>query len=98
MQAPETNMAEIGVPFLPRLPKKLGANPPRDREKSIREHRYTLVFMLESAALKTTKFMIPAAWRMPECAKMRTNGLCVTTVAPVSVHGTKVTTMVSARI
>src|ERR1700735_30928 len=54
--------------------------------------------MLDRAALTTTKFMMPAAWRIPEWAKMRTNGLCVTTVAPVSVQGTKVTTMVSARM
>ena len=54
--------------------------------------------MLDSAALNTTKFMIPAAWRIPECANTRTNGLWVTMVAPVSVHGTKVTTMVSARM
>ena len=45
----------------------------------MREHRYTLVFMLESAALSTTKFMMPAACRMPEWANTRTNGLWVTT-------------------
>src|SRR5258708_8977840 len=96
MQAPETMIAVIGVRFFPSLPKNPGAKPPRDKENSIREHKYTLVFMLDSAALKTTKFMIPAAWRIPEGAKMRTKGLRVTTVAPVSVQGTKVPTMVRA--
>ena len=86
----------MGVPVWLKRPRKRGAYPPRDSENSMREHRYTFVFMLDSAALNTTKFMIPAAWRMPEWANTRTNGLCVTMVAPVSVHGTKVTTMVSA--
>src|SRR6516162_9088474 len=98
MQVPETKMAASGVPFLPSLPKKRGAYPPRESENNMREQRYTLVFMLESAALKTTKFMMPAAWRIPECANIRTNGLWVTTVAPVSVQGTKLTTMASAKM
>ena len=32
----------------------------------MREHRYTLVFMLDSAALITTKFMMPAAYAIPD--------------------------------
>ena len=63
---------------------------PRDSENSIREHRYTFVFMLESAALMTTKFMMPAAYAMPDCANTLTKGLCSTTFAPVSVQGTNV--------
>ena len=47
-----------------------------------------LVFMLDRAALMTTKFMIPAACAMPECWNTLTNGLCATTVTPVAVHGT----------
>jgi len=51
--------------------------------------------MLDRAAL-TTEIHDSAAFRMPECAKTRTNGLWVTTAAPVSVQGTNVTTMASA--
>ena len=89
-------MAATGVPFLLSLPRNAGAYRPRDSENSILEHRYTLVFMLERAALITTKFMMPAAFRMPECAKTVTNGLCATTWTPVAVHGTVVTMMVRA--
>ena len=96
MHAPEVTMAATGVPFLLRLPRNCGAYRPRDREKSILEHRYTLVFMLDSAALMTTKFMMPAACRMPECSNTVTNGLRATTATPVSVHGTVVTIMVRA--
>ena len=55
-----------------------------------------LVFMLDSAALMTTKFMTPAACAMPERWNTVTNGLCATTVTPVAVHGTVVTMMVTA--
>src|SRR5579864_773892 len=96
MHAPEMTMAATGVPFLLRLPRNLGAYRPRDSEKSILEHRYTLVFMLESAALITTKFMMPAAWRMPECSNTVTKGLRATTATPVAVHGTVVTIMIRA--
>ena len=73
--------------------EKRGAKSPRDNENNIREHKYTLVFMLDSAAVRTTKFMIPAACRMPESANTRDEGLSVTTFAPVSVHGMMVTTI-----
>src|SRR5712664_1858537 len=96
MHAPEVKMAAIGLPFLLSLPRNCGAYRPRDSEKSILEHRYTLVFMLDSAALMTTKFMIPAACRTPECAKTVTKGLCATTSTPVAVQGIVVTMMVSA--
>src|ERR1700722_402089 len=96
MQAPDTRMAVIGVPLLPSLPRNRGAKPPRDSENSIREHRYTLVFMLDRAALMTTKFMMPAACATPECANTLTNGLWATTLTPVAVHGTVVTMIVRA--
>src|SRR5579871_1585051 len=98
MQAPEVKMAAKGLPFLLSLPRKLGAYPPRDNENSILEHRYTLVFMLDSAALMTTKFMMPAACMMPECSKTVTNGLCATTFTPVAVHGTVETITTNARM
>src|ERR1700753_3034773 len=91
MHAPEVRMAATGVPFLLSLPRNPGAYRPRDSENNILEHRYTLVFMLESAAVITTKFMMPAACRMPECANTLTNGLCATTLTPVAVQGTVVT-------
>ena len=55
-----------------------------------------LVFMLESAALITTKFMTPAACAIPECWNTLTNGLCATTLTPVAVHGVVVTMIVTA--
>src|SRR3982074_2349144 len=97
IQAPDVRMAATGLPFLLSLPRNCGACRPRDSENSILEHRYTLVFMLESAALMTTKFMIPAACATPECANTLTNGLCATTLTPVAVHGIVVTMMVNAR-
>ena len=45
-----------------------------------------LVFMLDSAAVITTKFMMPAACAMPACANNFTKGLCCTTFAPASVR------------
>src|SRR5882757_6600152 len=96
MHAPEVRIAATGLPFLLSLPRNCGAYRPRDSENNIREHRYTLVFMLDNAALITTKFMIPAACRTPECANTLTKGLCATTLTPVAVHGTIVTMIVSA--
>ena len=57
-----------------------------------------LVFMLDRAALITTKFMMPAACAMPECWNTLTKGLCATTVTPVAVHGMVVTMMVIERM
>src|SRR5262245_58742056 len=96
MHAPEVRMAATGVPFLLNLPRNCGAYRPRDSEHNSPEQRYTLMFMLERAAVMTTKFMIPAACRTPECANTVTNGLCATTSAPVAVQGIVVTMMVSA--
>ena len=46
----EAMSAPTGDPARESCPKKAGAYPPRDSEKSIREQRYKFVFMLESAA------------------------------------------------
>src|SRR3977135_3299879 len=96
MQAPDGRRAASGLPLLLSLPRNCGAYRPRDSENNILEHRYTLVFMLDSAALMTTKFMMPAACATPECANTLTNGLWATTLTPVAVHGTVVTMMVRA--
>ena len=55
-----------------------------------------LAFMLESAALRTTKFITPAAAGMPEWAKTRTKGLSATTFAPDAIQGMKLSRTVKA--
>ena len=54
-----------------------GAYPPRDNENSIRVTKYKLQFMLESAAVSTTKLMACAAAGTPRRWNTITKGLAV---------------------
>src|SRR4029077_15363716 len=85
----DTSSATTGVPRLLNRPSTAGAYPPRASENNIRAVRYRLQLTLESAAVSTTKFMIPAAAGIPADSKTRTNGL---SPSPTWFQGTTPTT------
>src|SRR5215831_13214774 len=73
--AVESKRARCGTPLALTLPTQPGAYPSRPREKSMRVERYRLVLTLESAAVSTTTFMIPAAKGTCAAKNALTNGL-----------------------
>lgn len=93
----DTAVATSGARRRFTLPNAAGASPLRPRENSMRLQRYRFAFMLDSAALMITKFIIAAAPSNPKSANTFTNGLPVTTFAPDSVHGWTASTTASAR-
>src|SRR5579885_545294 len=74
----EARSASLGEPAEVRRPKAAGAHPVRARENSIRDATYKAAFEAESAAVRTTKFMMWRAAGMFTWRKTETKGLSVT--------------------
>ena len=76
----ENVKALFGTAFLLNLPNLLGALFPRDRAYKDRLVEKIALFVAYIAAVKTTKFKIPAAAGIPIAPKTCTNGLVVVTI------------------
>src|SRR5271155_5380275 len=94
----ETASARRGTPFVLRRPSHSGAYLPLESENSMRVVRYRSVLELESAAVMTTRFMMPATYGMPTEENALTNGLPVMPVpVPAWFQGAMASMMVMAK-
>src|ERR1700741_1366518 len=89
----ETRTAHRGEPVAVSWVSLAGAKPDSASEYNIREVTYKLAFDPESAAVRTTKFMMWETAGTCATSNTVTNGLCVT---PKRFHGTTPTRTVEA--
>src|SRR5260370_6350164 len=90
----ETSTAQRGDPLAVSSVSLAGAKPSSASEYSIRAVTYKLALDPESAAVRTTKFMMCEMAGMCATSKTVTNGLCVT---PTRLHGTTPTRTADAK-